>query len=111
MWWWCENLKFISPKLTQALRLDQKTKPVGIRLGDRHKVTIEKKWEISMDLILGVVWLKTLGRVVMDWKELSMEFQQGGKNVNTTKLWRQFGCTKTNGELFCGGQSNRRDGY
>lgn len=30
-----------------------------------------------LDLILGVAWLKSFGKVVMEWKDMSMEFQQG----------------------------------
>ncbi|KAI5432105.1 hypothetical protein KIW84_036019 [Lathyrus oleraceus] len=35
----------------------------------------------GMDVILGVSWLCTLGKVIMDWKALSMQFQHEGKSV------------------------------
>ncbi|KAI5420541.1 hypothetical protein KIW84_044369 [Lathyrus oleraceus] len=35
----------------------------------------------GMDLILGVVWLETLGKVTMDWKEMSMVFNHKGSKV------------------------------
>ncbi|PNX66773.1 hypothetical protein L195_g063208, partial [Trifolium pratense] len=28
----------------------------------------------GLDMVLGVSWLSTLGKVVMDWKTLSMQF-------------------------------------
>ncbi|MCI45123.1 hypothetical protein A2U01_0066362, partial [Trifolium medium] len=30
---------------------------------------------------MGIVWLATLGKVTMDWKEMSMVFKQGDKMV------------------------------
>lgn len=35
----------------------------------------------GVDLLLGVVWLETLGKVTMDWKEMSMVFNHCGQNV------------------------------
>lgn len=35
----------------------------------------------GVDVILGVEWLKTLGKVVMDWEHMTMEFQKEGQNV------------------------------
>lgn len=32
-------------------------------------------------MILGVVWLETLGKVTLDWKEISMVFNHGGQLV------------------------------
>lgn len=32
-------------------------------------------------MILGVIWLETLRKVVMDWSEMSMVFSRGGKEV------------------------------
>lgn len=34
-----------------------------------------------MDIILGVVWLETLGKVVMEWREMSMIFNNDGRIV------------------------------
>jgi hypothetical protein len=86
---------FISPKVTSALGLIiTPTKARNIKLGDGHKVWTEGvceglKMKIGeceivvyafvlelggMDMVLGVSWLSTLGRVMMDWKTLTMQF-------------------------------------
>ncbi|XP_057428622.1 uncharacterized protein LOC130722049 isoform X1 [Lotus japonicus] len=89
---------FIDPKITSALGLT--ITPIttrSIKLGDGHKVItrgvckgIKAKVgniEITidalvldlggLDLVLGVSWLSTLGKVIMDWKHLTMQFVQG----------------------------------
>lgn len=86
---------FISPEITTALGLP--ITPMAaktIRLGDGHKVHSKGFCEgvgISLgfqtfvvdalvlelgglDVVLGVSWLSTLGKVVLDWKDLSMQF-------------------------------------
>ncbi|MCI08622.1 enzymatic polyprotein, partial [Trifolium medium] len=93
---------FISPKVTTALGLV--VTPIAaknIKLGDGHKVLTMGVCEGvkvkiggcdvmvdalvlelgSMDMVLGVSWLSTLGKVIMDWKTLTMQFDQGGKLV------------------------------
>ncbi|MCH87949.1 enzymatic polyprotein, partial [Trifolium medium] len=35
----------------------------------------------GLDMVLGVAWLSTLGKVMMDWKTLSMQFWQGNNEV------------------------------
>jgi hypothetical protein len=35
----------------------------------------------GLDVVLGVAWLSTLGKVVMDWRALSMQFVQGSQLV------------------------------
>ncbi|MCH80609.1 hypothetical protein A2U01_0001379, partial [Trifolium medium] len=35
----------------------------------------------GLDMVLGVAWLSTLGKVMMDWRTLSMQFWQGNKEV------------------------------
>ncbi|PNY08330.1 retrotransposon-related protein [Trifolium pratense] len=93
---------FISPKVVEALGLVMvPSNPLGIKLGDGPRVmTMGKCVGISMvlgdmettldayilelggvDLILGVVWLETLGKVTMDWKEMSMLFTYKGNLV------------------------------
>lgn len=93
---------FISPKVVEALGLQLvPSKPLGVKLGDGHRVlTMGKCAAISLvlgemettidayilelggvDLILGVVWLETLGKVTMDWKEMSMVFNYNGNLV------------------------------
>lgn len=93
---------FISPKVVEALGLQLvPSKPLGVKLGDDHRVlTMGKCAAISLvlgemettidayilelggvDLILGVVWLENLGKVTMDWKEMSMVFNYNGNLV------------------------------
>lgn len=94
---------FISPEITTALGLQ--ITPMAaktIRLGDGHKVLSKGLCEgvrISLgsqtfvvdalvlelgglDVVLGVSWLSTLGKVVVDWKDLSMQFLYEGKMIN-----------------------------
>jgi hypothetical protein len=33
------------------------------------------------DVVLGVSWLRTLGKVMMDWKDLTMQFHHKGQLV------------------------------
>ncbi|KAK2367399.1 hypothetical protein QL285_080687 [Trifolium repens] len=93
---------FISPQITTALGLQ--ITPMAdkyIKLGDGHKITskgvcrdvkillgsIEVEvdaWVLELgglDVVLGVAWLSTLGKVVMDWRALSMQFVQGSQLV------------------------------
>ncbi|MCH84607.1 Ty3/gypsy retrotransposon protein, partial [Trifolium medium] len=93
---------FISPSLTTALGLT--VKPVlerRIKLGDGHKVVTRGVCEGitlmmggmevvvdalvldlgGLDVVLGVSWLCTLGKVMMDWKTLTMQFWQQGKSI------------------------------
>ena len=35
----------------------------------------------SVDVVLGVAWLRTLGKVVMDWGEMTMSFLHKGSSV------------------------------
>ncbi|CAJ2649147.1 unnamed protein product [Trifolium pratense] len=93
---------FISPNLATALGL--KVKQVTekkIKLGDGHKVVskgicenlslLMGGLEVRVDalvlelgglvVVLGVSWLCTLGKVLMDWKSLTMQFWHQGKSV------------------------------
>ncbi|CAJ2641852.1 unnamed protein product [Trifolium pratense] len=93
---------FISPNLATALGL--KVKQVTekkIKLGDGHKVVgkgicenlsllmggLEVRVDAlvlelgGLDVVLGVSWLCTLGKVLMDWKSLTMQFRHQGKSV------------------------------
>jgi hypothetical protein len=93
---------FISPELATALGLAiTPTDVKRIKLGDGHRVLSEgickgvrlnlgsNTFEIDalvlelggLDVVLGVSWLSTLGKVVMDWKNLSMQFFYNGKMV------------------------------
>lgn len=93
---------FISPKLTTALGLTVTPTTVrSIKLGDGHRVMSEgvcrgvrialgtQNFVIDalvlelggLDVVLGVSWLSTLGKVVMDWKDLSMQFWHNGEMV------------------------------
>ncbi|MCH80746.1 enzymatic polyprotein, partial [Trifolium medium] len=93
---------FISPQVTTALGLN--ITPMAekhIKLGDGHKIVskgvcrdvkmqlgpiqvVVDAWVLELgglDMVLGVSWLSTLGKVVMDWKTLSMQFMQGNQVV------------------------------
>jgi hypothetical protein len=93
---------FISPQITTALGLQ--ITPMAekyIKLGDGHKIiskgvckdvkillgSIEVEvdaWVLELgglDVVLGVAWLSTLGKVVMDWGALSMQFVQDSQLV------------------------------
>lgn len=35
----------------------------------------------GIDLILGIMWLETLRKVVMDWKEMTMIFKRQGREI------------------------------
>ncbi|PNY02508.1 retrotransposon-related protein [Trifolium pratense] len=93
---------FISPKITAALGLQ--VTPISaknIKLGDGHKVISQgvcKGVSINLgtmivvvdalvldlgglDVVLGVSWLSTLGKVVIDWKALSMQFWHNDEMV------------------------------
>jgi hypothetical protein len=93
---------FISPKLANALGLNVKqVAERKIKLGDGHKIVSNGVCEnISiylgsmevvvdalvldlggLDVVLGVSWLCTLGKVLMDWKALTMQFWHHGKSV------------------------------
>ncbi|XP_020229308.1 uncharacterized protein LOC109810295 [Cajanus cajan] len=94
---------FISTELTQTLGIEvQDSIRMGIKLGDGHRVLTrgkcsglvlkfqDTKFQIDayvlelggMDLILGVACLRTLGKVLMDWRDMTMQFQQGERQVN-----------------------------
>jgi hypothetical protein len=98
---------FISPKVTTALGLTiTPTTARSIKLGDGHKVNTDgvckdlnmKLGEVditcdalvldlgSMDMVLGVAWLSTLGRVIMDWKAMTMQFSHKGHMVKLQGL-------------------------
>ncbi|MCI29495.1 pentatricopeptide repeat-containing protein, partial [Trifolium medium] len=93
---------FISPKITSALGLQVTPMAArSIKLGDGHKVVSQGMCngvKINMgsvmvevdalvldlgglDVVLGVSWLSTLGKVMMDWKALSMQFWHKDKLV------------------------------
>jgi hypothetical protein len=93
---------FISPALVTALGLTLTPSNIKrIKLGDGHKVLTEgvcKRVSLTLgtncfeidalvlelgglDVILGVSWLSTLGKVVMDWKDLTMQFLHQGEMV------------------------------
>ncbi|MCH86025.1 Ty3/gypsy retrotransposon protein, partial [Trifolium medium] len=98
---------FISPKVTTALGLAiTPTAARNIKLGDGHKVLTKgmcegvkmKVGELEvvvdafvlelggMDMVLGVSWLSTLGKVVMDWKAMTMQFLSKNQEVKLQGL-------------------------
>ncbi|GAU17006.1 hypothetical protein TSUD_37640 [Trifolium subterraneum] len=69
---------FISPQITTALGLT--VTPMAdkhIKLGDGHKIVSKG----GLDVVLGVSWLCTLGKVMMDWQSLSMQFLHNNQLV------------------------------
>ncbi|RDX87046.1 hypothetical protein CR513_31543, partial [Mucuna pruriens] len=60
---------------------------VGIQLGD-IEITIEAYILdlVDLDMILGVAWLKDLGKVVMGWKEMTMNFLLKGNLEQLKRL-------------------------
>ncbi|CAJ2629609.1 unnamed protein product [Trifolium pratense] len=118
---------FISPALTTALSLKVTPTTVKkIKLGDGHRVMSEgickgikltlgsKVFEVDalvlepggLDMVLGVPWLSTLGMVVMDWKDLSMQFWHKGEMVTLHGQGSgqlQQGCLNS----FLGGGENK----
>ncbi|GAU36128.1 hypothetical protein TSUD_292880 [Trifolium subterraneum] len=65
---------FISPELTTALGFVVDALVLGLG---------------GLDIVMGVSWLSTLGKVVMDWKDLTMQFVHNNKVV-TLQGGRQF---------------------
>lgn len=93
---------FISPEVVSSLGLEVETAhQMGVRLGDGHRIKTQGrcpkiqiqfgKLEImveadvmelgGIDLILGIKWLETLGKVIMDWGEMTMTFVKNGELI------------------------------
>lgn len=93
---------FISLAVASSLSLKvDATYQMGVRLGDGHRIKTQGRcsniqvqlgglgivveaniMELGgIDLILGIKWLETLGKVVMDWKEMTMSFVKDGKQI------------------------------
>ncbi|MCH90563.1 peptidase aspartic active site, partial [Trifolium medium] len=102
---------FISPKITTALGLAiTPTAAKNIKLGDGHKVLTSgickgitmTLGEIEvvidalvlelggMDMVLGVSWLSTLGKVIMDWKAMTMQFSYDDRVVKLQGQGKHF---------------------
>lgn len=83
-----------------GLRVDT-TNQMGVRLGDGHRIKTQGRCSniqvqlgdlgiiVEADimelrgvyLIPGIKWLETLGKVIMDWKEITMSFVKDGKKI------------------------------
>jgi len=50
----------------------------------------------GLDLILGVAWLKGLGKVVMDWEEMTMDFIYHGEPKHLRGLNCELGIIQRN---------------
>lgn len=101
---------FISPEVASSLSLKvDASYKMGVRLGDGHRIKTQGRCsnihvllgalEIvveadimelgGIDLILGIKWLETLGKVVMDWKEMTMSFVKNGRQVKLRSSERE----------------------
>lgn len=93
---------FISPEVVAGLELKiEIDHQIRVKLGDGHHVRTQGRCPViqvqfgefeviveafvmelgGIDLIMGVRWLETLGKVIMDWKEMTMSFVRDGKRV------------------------------
>lgn len=97
------SLNFISPQVVAALELAvTPIRKLGVQLANGHRVLtrgkcvdvsiyfgnvdvrIDDAYVLklgSVDVVLGVAWLRTLGKVVMDWGEMTMSFLHKGSSV------------------------------
>lgn len=85
----------------------QDTSEIGIRLGDGHQVLTRGKCDLSvdlgpitaavsayvfnvgsLDLILGMSWLETLGTVQTNWKQRIMTYNSGKNQLPYRELNR-----------------------
>jgi len=111
------SLNFISSHVMAALDLRiTPTQELRICLGDGHQVLTRGKCSNlilqldgskfvvdayvlelgGLDLILGVAWLKGLGKVVMDWKEMTMDFLYHGEPTHLRGVNCGLGLIKRN---------------
>lgn len=95
---------FVAPQVVSTLNITvDSSKGFGVRLGDGHRISTKGKrtglpiqlgennivvdaYVLDLggvDMILGVAWLETLGKVEMDWKGMFMIFKLG---IETVKL-------------------------
>lgn len=93
---------FVAPQVITALNIPMDpTKRFGVRLGDGHMIVTRGKCtglpllvgdnDITVDayvldlggvdMILGVAWLATLGKVEMDWGAMTVSFKSKGATV------------------------------
>lgn len=93
---------FISPEVVLDLGLKaEATYQMGVRLGDSHRIQTQGRYPVvqiqlgeleivvetciielgRIDLILGVRWLETLGKVIVDWKEMTISFVKDRKAI------------------------------
>lgn len=98
---------FVAPQVTTTLSIAiDSSKRFGVRVGDGHRVFTKAKYpglplqlganEVVMDayvldlggvdMILGVVWLETLGKIELDWGAMSMTFKTRGDKVTLQRL-------------------------
>lgn len=103
---------FISSNVVSMLVLNVNGKQrMRVKFGDSHKIQTQGKcsgvkvqldrmdYDVeayvmelgNIDLILGVIWLKTLGLVVMDWDKMTISFKKNGEEI---KLQCTMGCPK-----------------
>lgn len=101
---------FISPYVISALGLScDYHRKFLVRLGDGHQISTVGKCEAfplqlaeitfsteahilelgGVDLILGLSWLRSLGKVLMDWQVMTMSFLWDGKQVQLQALKSQ----------------------
>ncbi|XP_022633716.1 uncharacterized protein LOC111241148 [Vigna radiata var. radiata] len=93
---------FISRKVVEELELPVVVTPSHtVSLGDGHKMVTSGRWEkiqirlgdatveeelyvfelAGVDVILGIAWLAKVGKLMINWGEMSMEYMLKGKKV------------------------------
>jgi hypothetical protein len=66
-----------------SMKCGERCENVCLQIGDyhlkSHMFVIDMGW---CDIVLGADWLRTLGPILMDFKELTMQFDQEGHQYN-----------------------------
>lgn len=98
---------FIAPRVAATLGLNiEQGRTIGVKLGDGHKIAALcecRNLEVQLgkfttmidayvlelgdlDLILGAAWMRRFGKVIFDWKEMTLSFSWKGEIVELQGL-------------------------